>query len=84
MVTVTFPCGHDEQREEFPNDPDGSKLAEFVQQRGECGDCFIESYKRAQAQRTSEQLAEHAYELRAAFGPGVEVVNVVTGKVTRT
>jgi len=31
-----------------------------------------------------EARAEQAYEMRAAFGPGVEVVNVITGERTRT
>jgi hypothetical protein len=30
--------------------------------------------------RTAEERAEHAYELRAAFGPGVKVVNILTGE----
>lgn len=79
-VTVTFPCGHDEQRSPFPNDPDGSELAEFVLARGVCSDCFIKEYVAARAGRTPEQLAEEAFERRAAFGPGVEVVNVITGE----
>jgi hypothetical protein len=44
----------------------------------------LAEYRKAQAKRTPEQLAEEAFELRAAFGEGVEVVNVVTGKRTRT
>lgn len=28
--------------------------------------------------------AEEMYEMRAAFGEGVEVVNIITGQVTRT
>jgi hypothetical protein len=44
----------------------------------------IRAYREAQSRRTPEEIAEQAYELRAAFGPGVEVVNVLTGKLTRT
>ena len=40
----------------------------------------IEAYRQAQANRTPEQEAEHMFELRAAHGPGVEVVDVITGK----
>ena len=40
----------------------------------------IENYKRARANRTPEQVAEEAFEVRAAFGPGVEVVDVLTGE----
>ena len=42
------------------------------------------NYKRAQANRSPEQLAEEAYEDRAAHGPGVELVNVFTGERTIT
>ena len=44
----------------------------------------IERYRQAQARRTPEQIAEEQFEMRAAFGPGVEVVNIITGKRTRT
>jgi len=45
---------------------------------------IIEAYKAAQALRTPEQLAEEKFEMRAAFGPGVKVINVITGKETTT
>jgi hypothetical protein len=45
---------------------------------------FVKKYMAAQASRTDEEIAEHNYELRAAFGPGEEVVNIITGKRTRT
>ena len=45
---------------------------------------FIEAYRRAQSLRTPEQLAEQQFEMRAAFGPDVDVVNVITGERTRT
>lgn len=41
-------------------------------------------YHAARARRTPEQRAEEAYELRAAFGPGRQVVNVLTGETTLT
>ena len=37
-------------------------------------------YSAAQAARTPEQIAEDNAEIRAAFGPGVTVVDVITGK----
>lgn len=47
-------------------------------------DEFARKYHEAQARMTPEQEAEHAFELRAAFGPGKEIVDVLTGKITRT
>ncbi len=44
----------------------------------------IEDYKVARSLRTPEQIAEENFERRAAFGPGVEVVNVLTGERTTT
>lgn len=44
----------------------------------------IEGYKEARANRTPEERAEEEYEMRAAFGPGEEVVNILTGERTRT
>ena len=37
-------------------------------------------YKQAQAQRTREQIAEERFEARAAMGPGVDMVNIITGE----
>jgi hypothetical protein len=42
----------------------------------------INSYIESQSNRTPDQLAEEAYEMRAAFGKGVKVVNVFTGERT--
>ena len=36
------------------------------------------------ARRNTPVSHEEAYEMRAAFGPGVEVVNVITGRKFRT
>lgn len=47
-------------------------------------DEFARKYHEAQSRMTPEQEAEHAFELRAAFGPGKEIVDVLTGKITRT
>lgn len=44
----------------------------------------IREYAAARARRTREQVEEELFEMRAAFGPGVEVVNVLTGERTRT
>lgn len=40
----------------------------------------IASYQNARANMTEEQKAEEAFERRAAFGEGVEVINVFTGE----
>jgi hypothetical protein len=41
---------------------------------------YIAEYKKAQAQRTPEQIAEHQAELRSAFGEGETIVNALTGE----
>ena len=43
-------------------------------------DVFLAAYRKRQPRRVS---AEQRAEMRAAFGPGAKVVNVVTGRVTR-
>lgn len=45
---------------------------------------FLREYIKARRNRTAEQRAEEAFELRAAFGPGETIVNVFTGERTRT
>jgi hypothetical protein len=40
--------------------------------------------KHRKAQKNRKPSAEELFEMRAAFGPGGEVVNILTGKVTRT
>jgi len=40
----------------------------------------LAEYRVAQAQRTAEQIAEERWEARAAHGPGVEMVNIITGE----
>lgn len=47
-------------------------------------DRIFAEYRVARACRTPEQIAEEAYEMRAAFGHDCQVVNVITGEVTRT
>jgi hypothetical protein len=44
----------------------------------------IREYKAARAKMTAEQRAEEMAEMRAAFGPGERVVNVLTGEITLT
>lgn len=44
----------------------------------------IREYKAARAQMTPEQKAEELSQMRAAFGPGEKVVNVLTGEITIT
>lgn len=43
---------------------------------------FCKAYREAQAayQPTPQEEAEHMFELRAAFGPGETVVDVISGK----
>ena len=41
---------------------------------------FLEEYKTAQLNRTAEQIREERFEARAAMGPGVEMVNIITGE----
>lgn len=43
---------------------------------------FLSRYRAQQANR--QVTAEEAYEMRVAFGPGVEVVDVITGRKYRT
>lgn len=45
---------------------------------------FLAEYAEAQQNKSVEQRREEAFEMLAAFGPGVEVVNVITGEKTRT
>ena len=41
---------------------------------------FLEEYTIAQKNRSAEQIREERWEARAAMGPGVEMVNVITGE----
>lgn len=43
----------------------------------------IEEYIEARANRTREQIEEEMFEMRAAFGEGETVVNVLTGETTK-
>ena len=45
---------------------------------------FLEEYRKAQANRTAEEIAEQRAEARAAMGPGVDMVNIFTGETYRT
>lgn len=47
-------------------------------------DEFLKAYKASMLNRTPQQIAEERAEALAAFGPGVEVVNVFTGETYRT
>jgi hypothetical protein len=42
---------------------------------------FLADYRKAEA--TREITAEEMFEMRAAFGEGAEVVNIITGKTTK-
>ena len=41
---------------------------------------FLKEYTIAQKNRSAEQIREERWEARAAMGPGVEMVNVITGE----
>ncbi len=41
---------------------------------------FFAQYRKAQANRSEEQIAEQRFEARAAMGPGVDMVNIFTGE----
>jgi hypothetical protein len=45
---------------------------------------FFAEYRAAQRRRTPEQIAEERAMARGAHGPGVELVNVLTGERYRT
>jgi hypothetical protein len=47
-------------------------------------DKFLADYKKARANRSAEAKAEELFEMRAAFGEGQEVVNIITGEITKT
>ncbi len=55
-----------------------------VEARRVANEAFLAEYRTAQARRTPEEIAEHQAEIRAAFGPGQRIVNIVTGEVTLT
>jgi len=40
----------------------------------------IAEYIQAQRNRTAEEIAEQRWEARAAMGPGVDMVNIITGE----
>ena len=44
----------------------------------------LANYREAQRQRTQEQIAEERAEARAAMGPGVKMVNILTGETYTT
>jgi hypothetical protein len=41
---------------------------------------FLKEYRVAQLNRTAEQIREERFEARATMGPGVEMVNIITGE----
>ena len=45
---------------------------------------FLAAYIEARNNRSPEQKAEEAYELRAAFGPGETIVDVFTGEKVKS
>ena len=49
-------------------------------QRDEWTERSLAEYRVAQSQRSLEQIQEERFEARAAMGPGVEMVNIITGE----
>ena len=45
---------------------------------------FFQEYREAQKNRSAEQIAEERFEARAAMGPGVKMVNCITGETFLT
>jgi len=43
-------------------------------------DITLEAYRKGQAQRTPEEIEEERAEARSAMGPGVKMVNIITGE----
>jgi len=44
----------------------------------------IAAYTKGRKNRSAEERAEEAFEIRAAFGPGVKVVNILTGETVQS
>lgn len=63
----------------MPVDVEKSKAA-----REKDNDEFFKRYRERQANLTEEQRAERAFEMRAAFGPGEKVVDIITGETFET
>ena len=59
---------------------DSDCVAETARQRDVYVAQSLKEYCEAQKRRTSEQIAEERFEARAAMGPGVEMVNIITGE----
>ena len=59
---------------------DSTTVAVTAEARDRHTQQFLAEYREAMANRTAEQIAEERAEARAAMGPGVEMVNVVTGE----
>ena len=53
---------------------------EMVVAREEELERLVISMRQAEEQMSDDERAERAFEMRAAFGPGETVVNVITGK----
>ena len=55
-------------------------VEETARQRDVYTERSIAEYIQAQRNRTQEQIQEERFEARAAMGPGVEMVNIITGE----
>ena len=79
-IMVTHVCGHQGLHKPFDSTLEGITKRRTFEAERLCQACWIQKYKEAQAARTPEQIAEQQAEARAAHGPGVELVNVITGE----
>ena len=52
--------------------------------RDKCTQRTLAEYAEAQRNRSAEEIAEQRMEARAAMGPGVEMVNIITGETYTT
>ena len=59
---------------------DSDCVAETARRRDVYVEQSLKEYCEAQKRRTAEQIAEERFEARAAMGPGVEMVNIITGE----
>ncbi len=57
-----------------------TNIARHVAARQEETEAFLQEYAKRQASRSPEQIEEERAEARAAHGPGVTLVNVLTGE----
>lgn len=83
-ITVTHVCGHQGEHKPFDSTSEGILKRRAFEAERPCQNCWLDKYREAQANRTPEQIAEQQAEALAAHGPGVDLVNVITGETFKT